>query len=275
MAGWNVWGSGGWQSYESKVNIAPYDADAVTVMLGADRFFGDSYLVGFTLGYENHDVDIDYNGGDQDRTGLQAALYGTVLLNDTFSVDAAIGYTMLDTDETRIDPGTSVRVGTTATPGARLTGSYDSDRWFATANLNALRTYGEWVVGARMGLLYAEESQDAYTEAGGGGARSIGERTVDLTQGYVSFDVGYSAGALEPYVLLGYRYDFSSDDGSSAGGLPAGIRPQPDDDDEWQGGLGVRYFGENGVSGVLEWLRTEGRKDFDSDSVTLLVGMPF
>lgn len=274
VGAWTLWGSGSLASYESEVAIAPYEADTYNILLGADRFFGDRLVAGFTLGYENTDTETRYNGGGQDRDGLQAGLYAAYLIDDVFSIDAAVGYAALDTDENRIDTG-AIRVGTVATPGATLRGSYDADRAFATVNLNAVKTFGNWVLGGRVGALHAVESQDSYAETGGAGARSIGKRHLDLTQAYASVDLGYAAGAFEPYVLLGYRNDLGRDDGNSAGGLPAGIRTTPSDDDDWQGGLGVRYFGSSGVSGSLEWLKTFGRDKFDEDVVTATVRVPF
>jgi hypothetical protein len=275
VGAWTVWGNGGFSTYASDVRQAPYDADGYTFLIGADRFFGQRFLAGFNLGYESTDTDTFYNGGGQDRDGLSVGVYGAFLINETFSFDIATGYAALDTDESRLDPGTSVRVGTSATPGAILLGNYDAQRAYFTANLNAVRTYGQWIVGARLGALHAVESQDAYTEIGGAGARSIRRRHIDLTQAYGSIDVGYAAGAFEPYAVLEYRNDLGRDDGNSAGGLPGGVRTQPTDDDEWQGGLGLRYFGGNGITGSLEWLRTEGRESFDNDSLNLNVRVPF
>ncbi len=272
--GWSVWGSAGFAIYESTVATAPYEADTLNLLIGADRFFGERVVAGFTLGHENTDTDTLYNGGGQDRDGLLVGVYGAFLADDVFSVDVAAGYGAMDTEETRIDPGTSTRSGP-ATPGATLVGSYEADRAFFTANLNAVKAFGSWVLGGRLGMLHAVESQDRYTETGGGGARSVGNRHIDLTQAYASIDVGYSAGAFEPYVLLGYRNDLGRDDGNKAGGLPGGVRTQPSDDDEWQGGLGLRYFGASGATGSVEWLRTEGRSRFDEDTVNLTVRVPF
>jgi len=273
MAGWTVWGSAAWSGYDSTVAIAPYEADTYNLLAGADRFLGERFLVGFNLSYETTDTETRFNGGGQDRDGIGVGLYGAFLVNDVFSIDAALGYAAMDTDETRIDPGTG-RTGA-PTPGALILGSYDSERAYATVNLNAVRAFGSWVLGARVGALHAVESQDAYAETGGTGRRNVGSRHIDLTQGYAGIDLGYSAGAFEPYVLLSYRNDFGRDDGNSAGGLPGGVRPQPDDDDEWQGGIGVRYFGASGITGSLEWLLTEGRDEFDEDSVTLSLRVPF
>jgi len=168
-----------------------------------------------------------------------------------------------------------IRAGSVATPGARILGSYDSERVFGTINFNAVKMIGSWVVGGRVGALYAHESQDAYVETGGAGARNIGKRRLKLGQIYASLDVGYSVRNFEPYALLGYRNDVKSNDGGSAGGLPAGVITRTSDDDDWMAGIGVRYFGDGGVTGSIEWLKTLGRDKFEEDSLTLTVRVPF
>lgn len=178
---WTLWGSGSVANYEGSVAAAPYEADNYNLLIGADRLFGEQLLAGFTLDYENVDTTTRFNGGAQDRDGLQGALYAAYLINDVFSVNAAIGYATIDTDETRVDPGTSISVGTAAAPGATLRGSYDSKRGFASVNLNAVKVYGKWVIGGRVGALYVVESQDTYSEIGGAGVRSVHKRHLDLT----------------------------------------------------------------------------------------------
>jgi len=262
---WTLWGGGGAAFYEGSVAIAPYEVDSYTVLLGADRFFGDRLLAGFSVGYEDTSSDTFYNGGGQDRGGVSGAAYAAYLVNDVVSLDASAGYGRLNTDEDRLDPVT----------GATLLGKYDARRAFFSANVNATTTRGRWVLGARLGALHAVEVQDAYAEVGGPSARTVRKRRVDLTQAYASVDVGWSLGAWEPYALIEYRNDLARDDGNEAGGLPGGGRTQPDDDDEWQGGLGIRYFGPGGVTGSFEWLRTEGREDFDSDTLSLTLRVPF
>ena len=88
-------------------------------------------------------------------------------------------------------------------------------------------------------------------------------------------DLGYAVGEFEPYALFGYRNDLDSDDGASAGGLPGGVQTTVNDDDEWRGGLGLRYFGASGITGSLEWLRTLGLEKFDEDAFTMTLRVPF
>lgn len=265
LAGWTVWGSLQHQDYDSSVAVAPYDGRTTQVSGGIDRVFAERWVAGAFLGWEGTATDTTFNGGDQDRTGLTIAPYVAVALDDVFSIDAAGGYTGLNTDQTRVDN----------TVGSIITSEFDADRWFVTGNLNAIKVIDAWVLGARTGVLYNSERQDAYTETGGPTARSIGVRKLDLTQFYIGGDIAYSWGNWEPYGAAEYRNDLSRDDGRAAGGLPAAVgATTPDDDDEWLLGLGVRYFHDSGASASFGWLRTLGRDKFSNDTLTLIVRVP-
>ena len=262
--GWAAWGSAGYSDFESDVQIAPYDAKQIGWLAGVDRMVSDRLLLGVALGYENTDSNTFYNGGGTDTDGFTVAPYLAFLINDNFSFDLTVGYTALDTDQDRIDTQN----------GSALTSSFDADRAFGAANLNAVLPKGNWVFGGRIGALLAGESQDGYTEVGGPDIRTVGDRNLDLGQVYIGVDVGYAFDAFEPYAIGFYRNDFKSDDGGGAG-LPGDVgSTATGDDDEFQWGLGVRYFGER-ASGTFEWLRTEDRDSFDEDTFTLTVRVAF
>lgn len=258
--GWGFWASYNYSDFESEFRIAPYDANLDSYTLGVDRLLGERFVLGVSLGYEETDSRTFFNGGGQETDGVLVAPYAAWLINDVFSLDVSGGYTSLDTDQNRIDP----------TSGGTLFANFDADRYFVAGNLNALRSFGNLVVGIRGGVLYTEEDQDGYKERGGPRARIVRGRTLDLTQASIGGDLAYAFGAIEPYVLLNYRNDLSRDDGSNAGGLPVTTgATHPDDDDEVEFALGLRYFGDTGVSAGVEWLQTLGRQDFDNHSLML------
>ncbi|HSR62021.1 MAG TPA: autotransporter outer membrane beta-barrel domain-containing protein, partial [Gammaproteobacteria bacterium] len=205
------------------------------------------------------DIETAYNGGNNESDGFTVAPYAAYLFNDTFSADVTFGYTSLDYDTDRIDN----------VSGGTITGDFDSDRLFTAVNLNAIRSFNQLVIAGRVGLLYTEEEQDGYSEAGPNTARTIGERNLDLFQFVGGIDVAYSAGMVEPFVSLHYFNDLSRDNGEDAGGLPGSVgATQPDDDDEFQVGGGVRYFGNN-FSGSLEGYTVLGRDKFDATTFML------
>ena len=257
LGGYGLWASFGRSDFESEVTVARYDANQNSFLAGIDTLFLDQFVIGLALGYENTSADTAFNGGDLDVDGFTVAPYVAYFFNDIFSADASVGYSHLQHDQSRIDPANA----------ATLTGEFASNRAFVTGNLNALYFVDNWVLGGRVGFLHSGEIQEPYVEQGGPSIRSVRAKHLDLTQGYVGADVAYSFGVWEPYVVGMYRNDFGRDDGSGAGGLPSAVgSTQPDDDDEFQLGLGVRYFGDNGITGNLEWLTTQGRSQFDEQS---------
>ena len=239
--------------------IASYDADQKTVFIGVDTLLMDALVVGLTLGYENTDIDTAYNGGNNETDGYTIAPYAAYLINDIFSADVVIGYSNLGTDTDRIDN----------VSGGTILGDFDAERWFVATNLNATVSYEQWLLGGRIGYLYVTEDQDSYFETGPNTARSIGRRHIDLAQVVVGFDVAYSFNKFEPYATFTYLNDLGRDNGTGAGGLPGAVgATQPDDDDEIQAGLGIRYFGNN-YSGTAEWTNVIGRDTFDGNNFLL------
>jgi len=268
--GWSVWSSFSHNLFNADIPIrngttplASYDAVQNTVFIGADKLFMDKWVMGLTVGYENTDIDTLYNGGNNDTDGFTIAPYAAYLINDIFSVDMVAGYTRLNTDTDRIDN----------TNGSVINGDFGADRWFVASNLNATVYRGQWVFGGRIGLLYTEEEQDAYTEVGGATARAIGKRHIDLTQTSVGVNIAYTHKNFEPFASVTYYNDLGRDNGTSAGGLPGAIgATQPDDDDEFQTGLGVRYFGQ-ALDASFEWNNVVNRDNFDGHSLLFTLRM--
>lgn len=266
LSGWGFWASYSRADFDADLPInsvvqpiASYEAVQHSVLLGADRLFKNRWVLGLAAGYENSDIDTLYNGGNNETDGFTVAPYAAYLINDWLSADATAGYTTLNYETRRIDN----------VSGGLITADFDADRWFAAANINASMQRDRWLLGSRIGLLYTEETQDAYAETGPNTARTIGERQLDLVQFIVGVDAAYSFGRIEPYASLYYLNDLSREDGVGAGGLPGNVgATQPDDDDEFQAGIGFRYFGEV-VTASLEYNETFSRAKFDGNSVFL------
>ncbi len=268
LAGWGVWASYNRSQFDGDAPITgavltttSYNASQNSFTLGADRLFMDQLLIGLTVSYEDMSANTVFNGGVTENKGITVAPYLAYLINDTFSVDFMTGYAALNYDTTRLD----------FTNASTINGDFDAHRVFAATNLNALFTPEQWAIAARVGYLYSREEQDDYVETGGAGnARTIGNRHLDLSQVTIGADIAYSFAQLEPYFTAVYRNDLGRDDGSSAGGLPGAVTSNlPQDDDEFQLGFGFRYFGNQGVTGSLEWLTTTGRDAFAANSLLL------
>lgn len=177
-----LWGSYSYSDFDSDFvfqgTSLAYEADSHSVLGGLDRLFAERLLLGVAFGYQWVESESAFNGGTTETDGFTIAPYAALLLNDVFSVDATGGYSPLDYDQARISP----------TDGTTTAAEFDSDRWFAAVNLNALTTLDKWVLSARLGYLYTEEEQDAYTEIGSaasaaaGTLRTVRQRDIELQQ---------------------------------------------------------------------------------------------
>ncbi len=273
LQGWGFWGTANYLNYDGDNNLEPntatavpkviYDADTKSILVGADRLFYDRLVLGIAAGYEDTDVFTFFNGGNTETDGFTIAPYAAYLINDTFSVDAAFGYSSLENDTDRLELGT----------GSTLVADFDSDRWFFSTNINASTTYNEWFLSGRVGYLYSHESQDGYTETGstgGAGNRTVGERNVHISQLIVGGEAAYNFGRQEPYFGAAYVYDLSRGIGRSAGGLPGGVSPDFDDDDEIQLNAGLRWFADQ-FTAVLDLSHVVSRNNFDSYGVMFTI----
>lgn len=264
---------GGWVSYlasrfetayigEDGATNAAYDGDLDTLLLAFDRLLAGGGTVGATLLIESRETRTFYNGGGEDGDGLGINLFGVHPVGATARLDWVLGYAGTRTDQARIDPQ----------DGSRIRASYDARRWFAASNFGAGTEFATaWHLDGRIGLLYAAETADGYTENGGPSARTVQERETSLLQGVAGIELGWLRDAFEPYAGVGYRRDLSREDGREAGGLPGSVgATQPDDRDEFEVMVGLRHYGRT-LSLSVEWLRTMGRDRFDNDSLTLLL----
>lgn len=270
-SGINPWFAYARSSFDSEVRIAKYSAETDQVQFGADRMLGPDWLLGVALGVESTQTQTRYNGGGQDSDGSQFTVYGSHWLNDTCSLNLMLGYGSSSNDQRRID-----RDDSTAGNPVFVRASFDSSRVFADLSGSTVSQYGRWGGAGRVGLMYAQETVDAYQETGGSTARAVGETEPSVLQAYLSGESSRSFRYADIYGLVGYRRDLSRDKGQGAGGLPANVgETVPDDADEFELALGARMFRANGFSGSLEWLETFGRKDFSNSTITLIARMEF
>jgi len=154
-------------------------------------------------------------------------------------------------DQFRIAPGTTTRI----------TSAPDSGRWFYTANINGVTFFDNWVIGGRMGVLFAESETDDFTESDG---TTVAERETTLGQLRIGGDVAYSFGVFEPFISLLYERDYIFDEIV----LTTGLQPANDRDDVLFSG-GFRYFGDQGLTGNFEYSKRLLRDDFEDNSFNL------
>lgn len=199
-----IWGNGAYFRLDGDKANAGIESDIVTTMVGFDYRFGPRFLVGLSAGYENTDTDTKFNRGTVESDGFIIAPYMSIGLTDRVSIDAVIGYGMLDYDLTRKDPLSN----------ALITGSTEADRLFGSVDLVAGERLGNWLVEGRVGASHLNEEQDAFRESNG---NSVASNDITVTSGNLGARVGYSFQMLEPYIAGLYSYDFNKAEGAYDG----------------------------------------------------------
>jgi len=173
------------------------------------------------------------------------------------AVDASFGYSSLEADQFRASP----------TTGAIITSDPDSDRWFGMLNVNGLTIWNNWIIGGRIGTLWARNTQESFTESDG---TVNAEITSKLGTWSIGGDVAYSYGEWEPFVRATYERDYSLTE------IRVFTGPQPSNDrDDFLVGAGLRYFSVKGITGNFEWNKRLGRNHFDEDTFTFTIRADF
>ncbi|NNM00184.1 MAG: autotransporter outer membrane beta-barrel domain-containing protein [Gammaproteobacteria bacterium] len=253
---------GYWASYSrnnlnNDFSATAFDGSVTNVLGGVDWSFGDNLLVGLAAGYERQDFVTIFNGGGQETDGIVVAPYAGYRLSDQWSVDGTVGFTYSDIEQFRTQVVQTV--------------SSELDAWrvFAAANLNWFGGRDRWLLSARGGLLYAQDSFDSFTEnTGVAGGLFNPEREFDIGQASIGGEVGYAIGDFVPFVNGRFIYDVEE----SVVEVGPGQAAPGADRTEFQAGFGLRYFGrDNGISADVEFTTVETRENIDSYTISATV----
>jgi len=250
---YGFWGNYTYSDYDNDLSTTAFDGNNHSFLGGVDFAFWENTVLGVAFGYDNGDIDTTFNLGQIDTDSYTIAPYFGALLTDTLSIDFNMGYSRVEYDQFRTDP----------TTGGRVTSSPDADRWFGALNLNGVAYYDKWILGGRVGALWAKSVIDSFTESDG---TLVAKTRNRVGEGVIAGDVAYSYQNYEPFLNLSYQYDFELTK------LVVTNGPQPSDDpDDVLMRVGVRYFGDNGITGNLEYSKRFGRDDFDEDSFSITI----
>lgn len=238
---------------------ANYDGNIYTFLVGYDATVGDKLRLGLAAGYERVLVDTDYNSGSVQGTAWTLAPYLSYQISDMLSLNATVGRAWASYD---LDHAPSA------------VGSTDGERWFGAANLVAKQTSGQWKFSETLGYFYVTETQDAYTETGGG-ALAVPESKRHVGQIRVGGKAGYEIpthfGTVTPYVSARAEFDVakSSDPILSSGAIVS------KDDSGATFGAGVKAaMGEN-MTLSLEATTTAFRSDYEARGLSATLSFKF
>lgn len=252
---YGVWGNYSYTNYENDLSSTAFDGSTHGFLGGIDFQVWDRTVIGVAFGYDKGDVDTAFNNGNQDTDTVTIAPYFGAILSDILSVDFNIGYSYVDYDQYRTTGGTRV----SSTPSA--------DRWFSAFNLNAITFIDHWVLGGRVGMLYASSVIDSYTESNN---IIVAESRTKVGTISIAGDVAYSFNEWEPFLNMAYQYDYQLQE------IVATTGPQPsNDNNDILLTTGVRYFEKSGLSGNLEYSKRLLRDDYDEDRISLTIRIDY
>jgi len=241
LEGVGIWAQGAYTWMEDENTDTLWEGTVNSFMVGVDTTIDKAVLIGISGGYEETSLDTTFNKGNLDASGYSVAPYASLLLDDVFSVDATGGIAWLSYDVDRID-----------TTSTKITGTFDSERWFAAVKANANFVPEDDVnVNLHLGYSYTQETQDKYTEVGGAGTPVVvAENDVELGQGLVGGRISYNGGIVRPFFSAQGEWDLSKDEVAVASN-----QTKPEDAD-----FGVRLgVGAQFVFSPQAMLRLEGQ----------------
>ena len=240
---WGAWMMGAYTSIENTQAGVELDGSVYNLVGGLDYMVTDRVVVGLSVSYENSNIDTTFNRGKVESNGFSVLPYVGIALNNTWSASVAGGMSWVNYDVARNNNTT--------------TGSYDADRWLITANLNGNYGFGRVRVMPMAGVLYFEETSDAYTESTGGVVASNKTKLGRLTAGA---KMGYAFNSVMPFVKLVGEYDFDKNDPV----LISAGRFTHDEDFGAQIGGGFDFYGSSVLSGTVEGAYlSAGREDLN------------
>lgn len=252
---YGLWGNYSYTNYENDLSSTAFDGSSHGFLGGVDVAYWDSAIVGVAVGFDTADIDTTFNGGNQQTDTFTIAPYYGVILSDVLSLDFNVGYSYVDYDQFRTNAGTRI----SSTPTA--------DRLFGAFNLNTLHFIDNWILGGRVGFLYARSKIESFTESNGA---AVAERITRVGTFSVAGDAAYSLDNFEPFLNVSYQYDYMLERITAATG------PQPgNDNDDILLTTGVRYFERSGISGNLEYSKRLLREDYDEDRLSLTVRIDY
>ena len=239
----SVWASANYSEAESDFAPTAYKSETTGGSVGVDYIVSDFVTVGAFLSYNDTDTKTTFNGGGSDTKAITFGPYASFVVDDIFSVDASVGYTTSDIDNSR-------------TVGAVVaTGNQEGDTKFLSVGLNAMKWYDNIGVSGRVGWSYSDTDNDAYTDSLG---TAFAATNSQLGQISIGGKVSYYGGSYMPYIGATYKYDAISDNVTTV------APPSPaNDKDEVQLEAGVSLFGSGPLSGGISANYSVLREDFD------------
>lgn len=203
--GWDVWAEGHISKYNDGLGGYDRDGDFRILYVGADYALAPGVLIGALVQIDDTKEDVKNAGltGEVEGTGWMAGPYIGIKLADNLFFDARAAYGTSENDIWLDDAATGYRKG-----------SFDTDRWLASATLTGNQYFGNFRLSPQFGFAYGNEWYDDYFNNIGqlvpGRDIAIGRLNATLEAGY-RFDLPDGT-MIEPHISIAGLINFSDDD---------------------------------------------------------------
>ncbi|OSM01912.1 autotransporter outer membrane beta-barrel domain-containing protein [Magnetofaba australis] len=184
-----------WLEKDDVGATADFDGTVFTLTTGMDIKLNRNLLIGVSAGYEGQNISTPFNTGGIDGDGYALSPYMGYIINDSDRIDMMMGIETLDYDFSR--------------SSGLITGSTDALRLFGAINY-----HHDWLnrdgyyVGATLGYLRVQETQDSYTDSSGSQVDQVNIRLGQI-RGAIKGSYTYPTefGSIAPYGSARLEYD--------------------------------------------------------------------
>lgn len=199
-----VWGQYGYTRFDEDQTAIDSDGSSHAFAVGGDYRWNNWLATGMAFVYSRTDVDTTFNRGTSKSSGYTFAPYAVVsVIPSLLIADATVGYTVGDNDMTRSN-------------GA-ITGSTDTNSYFASANLSLLLGKGPWSFTPSTGILWSRSEVDAFRESNG---TAVPRSLTHFGRMHIGSEVGYNFERWSPFVGAKYLYDYKFEHAKDPSGVP-------------------------------------------------------
>ena len=206
---WNAWFDAAYIYTDRDHSISGYDGPMVAASLGFDYSVGESTLIGMLLSYENTDFDTAFGGGigRLESNSFGIGLYAGSAITEHIVADAMLIWSRANTDVVETGPNS---------------GSFDSDRVQAAANLTGYWYQDAWRFSPTLGIAWSHDEQDSYTLMP---ALAVSpSQTLESAVAVAGIQIGHTTflddvRTVEPWIGINAEWEFYSS-GASGIGVP-------------------------------------------------------
>lgn len=218
---WSAWFDSSFVYTDRNHPASGYDGPMYTASLGIDRAIGEASVIGILVNTEHVDFDTSFGPGTLKSHGYGIGIYAGSAITQNIVADAMLIVSQAENDSTEFG----------------FSGSFDSHRLQAAANLTGYWYRDAWRYSPTVGLAWSRDNQDSYFN----GFVTTPSRTLDSAVAIAGFQLGHTnfiddVRTIEPWIGVNAEWEFHTS-GLSTGVGGAELDPF---DIRLQGGLNAQ-----------------------------------